>query len=105
MAVFATTKAANPDAKRVDFGLAYKIALWKADSQKRGINPGSNQDAVDLSLSSLSDSEDGSGEDDQQGGHSGNGWVDVFADTGEHLARQGHLVRTGDEQGHHHFVK
>ena len=39
MAVFATTKAANPDANRVDFGLAYKIALRKADSQKRGINP------------------------------------------------------------------
>jgi hypothetical protein len=45
------------------FNLAYKIALWKADSQKRGINPGSNLDAVDISLSSETDGEDGSGED------------------------------------------
>ena len=62
VAVAAATKMANPDANREDFELAFRIALWKADSQKRGINPGSNEDAVHLSLSSLSDSEDGSGE-------------------------------------------
>jgi hypothetical protein len=61
--VFAATKLANPDANREAFDLAYRIALWKADSQKRGINPGSNLDAVDVSLSSDTDSEDGSGED------------------------------------------
>jgi hypothetical protein len=47
-AEFAATKMANPDANREDFELAYKIALWKADSQKKGINPGSNTDAVDF---------------------------------------------------------
>jgi hypothetical protein len=61
--VFAATKLANPDADRKAFNLAYRIALWKADSQKRGINPGSNLDAVDISLSPETDSEDGSGED------------------------------------------
>ncbi len=40
--VFAATKLANPDADRKAFNLAYRIALWKTDSQKRGINPGSN---------------------------------------------------------------
>ncbi len=45
-AVFAATKLANPDADRKAFNLAYNIALWKADSQKRGINPGSNLDAI-----------------------------------------------------------
>ncbi len=43
--------------------MAYKIALWKADSQKRGVNPSNNQDAVDISLSPETDSEDGRGED------------------------------------------
>jgi hypothetical protein len=61
--VFAATKLANPDADRKAFNLAYRIALWKADSQKRGINPGSNPDAVNISLSSEADSEDSSGED------------------------------------------
>ncbi len=61
--MFAATKLANPDADRKAFNLAYRIALWKADSQKRGINPGSNQDAVNISLSSEADSEDSSGED------------------------------------------
>jgi hypothetical protein len=61
--VFAATKLANPDADRKAFNLAYNIALWKADSQKRGINPGSNLDAVDISLSSETDDEDNSGED------------------------------------------
>ncbi len=49
--MFAATKLANPDADCKAFNLAYRIALWKADSQKRGINPGSNLDAVDISLS------------------------------------------------------
>ncbi len=61
--VFAATKLANRDADRKAFNLAYKIALWKADSQKRGINPGSNLDAVDISLSSETGGEDSSGED------------------------------------------
>jgi hypothetical protein len=61
--VFAATKLANPDADRKAFDLAYKIALWKADSQKKGIDPGSNLDAVDISLSSETDGEDSSGED------------------------------------------
>ena len=39
VAVFAATKMDDPDANREDFELAYKIALWKADSQKRGIDP------------------------------------------------------------------
>jgi hypothetical protein len=54
--VFVATKLANPNADRKAFNLAYRIALWKADSQKRGINPGSNLDAVDISLSSETDS-------------------------------------------------
>ena len=33
------TKLANPDADAKAFNKAYKIALWKADSLKRGINP------------------------------------------------------------------
>ncbi len=32
------------------FNEAYGIALWKADNQKRGINPGSNLGAVDISV-------------------------------------------------------
>jgi hypothetical protein len=61
--VFAATKLANPNVDRDAFNLAYGIALWKADSLKGGINPGSNLDAVDVSLLSESDSEDSSGED------------------------------------------
>ncbi len=61
--VFAATKLANPDADRKAFNLAYGIALWKADSQKRGINPGSNLDAADISFSSETDDKDNSGED------------------------------------------
>ncbi len=61
--VFAATKLANPDADRKAFNLAYGIALWKGDSQKRGINPGSNLDAVDISLSSETDDKDNSEED------------------------------------------
>jgi hypothetical protein len=61
--VFAATKLANPDADRKAFNLAYGIALWKADSQKRGINPSSNLDAVDISLSSETDDKDNSEED------------------------------------------
>ncbi len=33
--VFAATKLANPDADRKAFNLAYKIALWKADSLRK----------------------------------------------------------------------
>jgi hypothetical protein len=61
--VFSATKLANPDADNNAFNLAYGIALWRADSLKRGINPGSNLDAVDVSLLAESDSEDSSGED------------------------------------------
>jgi hypothetical protein len=42
--VFAATKLANPNADHKAFNEAYGIALWKADNQKRGINPGSNLD-------------------------------------------------------------
>ncbi len=63
VAVAAATKMVNPDADREAFELAYRIALWKADCLKRGINPGSNLDAVDISLSSESDSKDSSGEE------------------------------------------
>ncbi len=61
--VFSATKQANPDADSNAFNLAYRIALWRADSLKRGINPGSNLDAVDVSLLSESDIEDSSGEE------------------------------------------
>ncbi len=40
--VFHATKLANPDADAKAFNKAYKIALWKADSLKRGVNPGQN---------------------------------------------------------------
>ncbi len=43
------TKLANPDADAKEFIKAYKIALWKADSLKNGINPGQNWEAVDFS--------------------------------------------------------
>ncbi len=43
--------------------MVYKIALWKADIQKRGTNPGGNLDEVDLSLFSGTDVEDDAGED------------------------------------------
>ncbi len=51
--------------KITPFNLAYGIALWKADSQKKGINPGSNLDAVDISHSSETDDKDISGEDSE----------------------------------------
>ena len=35
--VFEATKLANPDASGKAFNKAYKIALWKADSLKRGL--------------------------------------------------------------------
>ncbi len=47
--VFNATKLANPDADANAFNKAYKIALWKADSLKKGINPGQNWEAVDYS--------------------------------------------------------
>jgi hypothetical protein len=56
--VFDATKLANPDADAKALNKAYKIALWKADSSKRGINPGQNWEAVDYSLISDTYSED-----------------------------------------------
>jgi hypothetical protein len=56
--VFMATKLANPDADAKAFNKAYKIALWKADSLKKGINPGQNWDAVDFSPVSDTYSED-----------------------------------------------
>ena len=56
------TKLANPDADAKAFNKAYKIALWKADSLKKGINPGHNWEAVDYSPVSDTYSED-SGQD------------------------------------------
>ncbi len=52
------TKLANPDADDKEFNKAYKIALWKADSLKMGINPGQNWEAVDFSPVSDTYSED-----------------------------------------------
>ncbi len=63
MPVFAATKLANPNADHKAFNVAYGIALWKADNQKRGINPGSNLDAVDISFSSETDNKNNSRED------------------------------------------
>ncbi len=40
-------RLANPDADADAFNKAYKIALWVADSMKRGINPGQNWEAVE----------------------------------------------------------
>jgi hypothetical protein len=53
--VFEATKLANPNVDHKAFNVAYDIALWKADNQKRGINSGSNSDAVDISFSSETD--------------------------------------------------
>jgi hypothetical protein len=47
--VFNATKLANPKADASAFNKAYKIALWKADSLKKGIDPGQNWEAVDYS--------------------------------------------------------
>ncbi len=57
------TKQANPNADHKAFNEAYEIALWKADNQKRGINPGGNLGAVDISLSSETDDQNNSGGD------------------------------------------
>jgi hypothetical protein len=59
--VFFATKLANPDADTKAFNKAYKIALWKADSLKRGIDPGQNWNAVDFSPFSDTGSEDSDG--------------------------------------------
>jgi hypothetical protein len=56
--VFEATKLANPDADAKEFNKAYKIALWKADSLKKGINPEQNWEAVDFSPVSDTFSED-----------------------------------------------
>ena len=61
--IFEATKLANPNADHKAFILAYKIALWKADSQKRGVNQGNNLGSVDISLFSDTGDEDSSGED------------------------------------------
>jgi hypothetical protein len=63
MPVFTATKLANPNADHKAFNVAYGIALWKADNQKRGINPGSNLDAVDISFCSETEDKNNSGED------------------------------------------
>jgi len=61
--VFEATKISNPNADHKAFNEAYGIALWKADNQKRGINSGGSLGAVDISLSSETGDEGGSGED------------------------------------------
>ena len=61
--VFEATKLANPDASSKAFNKAYKIALWKADSLKMGINPTQGWEAVDFSPVSDTYSEDS----DQEG--------------------------------------
>ncbi len=53
--VFEATKLAHPNVNNKEFDVAYGIALWKADKQKRGINPGSSLNALDFSLSSETD--------------------------------------------------
>jgi hypothetical protein len=61
--VFDATKLATPNANSGTFSKAYKTALWKADSLKRDINPGSNWKTVDFPpCSDTEDSEDSSGE-------------------------------------------
>ncbi len=49
-AVFEATKLANPNVDYTTFNMALGVAVWKADNQKRGVNPGSSLDAVDISL-------------------------------------------------------
>ncbi len=61
--VFEATKLANSNVDHKAFNEAYGIALRKADNQKRGINPGGNLGAVDISFSSETDDQDNSGED------------------------------------------
>ena len=56
--MFEATKLANPDADATAFNKAYKIALWKADSLKKGINPEQSWEAVDFSPVSDTYSED-----------------------------------------------
>jgi hypothetical protein len=63
MPVFEATKLANPNADHKAFNVAYGIALWKADNQKRGINSGSSLDAVNISFSSETDDKNNSGGD------------------------------------------
>jgi hypothetical protein len=61
--VFEAAKLAYPNVNQKAFDVAYGIALWKAENLKRGINPGSSLDAVDISLSSETDDKNDSGED------------------------------------------
>ncbi len=63
MPMFAATKLANPNVDHKAFNVAYGIALWKAENQKRGSNLGSNMDAVDISFSSETDDQKNSGGD------------------------------------------
>ncbi len=64
------TELANPDADAKALNKAYKIALWKADSLKKGINPGQNWEAVDYALISDAYSED-SGQDSSSSSEDG----------------------------------
>ena len=61
--VFEATKRLHPNADHKAFNEAYRIALWKADNQKRGIISGGSLGAVDISLSSETDDKGDSGED------------------------------------------
>ncbi len=65
--MFDATKLANPNVNSKAFDVAYGIALWKADDQKRGIDPGGSLDAVDISLSSETDDKNDIGEDTEDG--------------------------------------
>ena len=60
------TRMANPNADDSAFNLAYKMALCKADSLKRGVNPGQSWEDVDFSPISDTYSED-SGQDTSDG--------------------------------------
>ena len=53
----------HPNADHKAFNEAYRIALWKADNQKRGIISGGSLGAVDISLSSETDDKGDSAED------------------------------------------
>ena len=72
--VFEATKLANPDASSKVFNKAYKIALWKADSLKKGINPTQGWEAVDFSPVSDTYSEDS----DQEGSTSSEDGMQVI---------------------------
>ena len=64
------TRLANPDADDRAFNKAYKIALWKADSLKRGINPDYNWEYMEYAPVSDTYSED-SGQDSSSSSEDG----------------------------------